>query len=325
MLNKYSKNMPLEVQTKSFNHTIMYVLTFILTMGSVWVLAADNHTLIRWWYAFLLSFLFATRIYSFYRKEYLFYLLELCYVVNFVSIITVPANYGMKYLYPFMHGPLAGYALVFGDALLPHDWDRTTSYSIHVLGAVFTRRLYWNGDQSQTYSLSDLTFNAFLQHMLILFGLYMLWAVPYTLFYLFPFNGKGHTMARYVNRMKDTDELSFETKIKYIRDHAFFVNLAIVFGIFSMYCWQFNYFVVFCEIMSGILNGAWLYYTGKRFNTRKFLVEAWCKTKEHVKVDSQKLSVDFKVKNGTHIEMKPFSLPKVIKTDSDTSEQKKDN
>lgn len=305
--------MPLDVETKTFKHTIMYILIFLLTMVSVWILATDNHMIIRWWYSILLSFLFVTRIYSFYRKEYLLYLLELCYVVNFVSIFTVPFNIGMEYLYPFMHGPLACYALVFGDALLPHDWDRTTSYAIHVLGAIFTRRLYWNGDPNQIYSIEDLNVNKFIHHMLVSFVIYLCWAIPYSVFYLFPFNGNGYTMARYVNKLKNTDELSFYLKIRYIRDHMFFVNLGIIIGILSMYCWQFNYFVIFCEIMSGILNGGWLYYTGKRFNTRKFLIELWCKTNDYVKIDSKNLSVDLKIKNNTHIEMKPFTIPKIIK------------
>lgn len=313
--------MPTEVQTKTFSHYVMYVTTFVLTMISVWILASDNHTLIKWWYSFLMVLLFFTRAYSFYRKGYLLYLFELCYVVNFVSIFTIPSNLGMKILYPYMHGPLAGYALIFGDALIFHDWDRTTSYAIHVLGGVFTRRLYWNGENSQLYNLSDLTLTSFLNHFLIAFGLYMCWLVPYSLFFLFPFNGNGATMARYVNRIKDNEPISLWFKIKYVRDHAFFVNLAIIVGIFSMYCWQFNYFVVFCEIMSGIANGGWLYYTGKRFNTRQFLADAWLKTTENVKVDKNELTLNLKVKPGVHVELNPMKLPKVIKTDSDQNDQ----
>lgn len=302
-----------EIETKTFKHTIMYILTFLLTMMSVWILAFDNHNIIKWWYSLLLSFLFVTRIYSFYRKDYLLYLLELCYVVNFVSIFYIPLGFDIKYIYPFMHGPLACYALIFGDALLPHDWDRTTSYAIHVLGAIFTRRLYWNGNPAIIYTLSDLTFYNFLHNIQMSFIIYLCWMIPYSLFFLIPYNGKKYTMAKYVNRLKNTDDLTPIQKFRYIRDHMLFANLGIVIGIISMYCWQFNYAIVFCEIMSGILNGGWLYYTGKRFNTRKFLIELWCKTNDYVKIDSNNLSIDFKIKNDTHVELKPFTIPKFIK------------
>jgi hypothetical protein len=254
------------VRTDTVGHYVMYVTGICSLLGSVWVLASDFHPLIKCWYSGLLSFLFATRLYSFYKKNYLWYLLEMCYIVNIVSIFTVQFDnfgYTMKLLYPFIHGPLAGYALLYGDAIILHNWDKTTSYAIHVLGGVFTRRLYWNGDQLYVNSLSDLTLGAFFGHLKMSFLLYLVWAIPYTFFYLLPFNGNVMTMAKYVYRKSATDKLTLEEKLKYIGYHMIFCNLTLIVGIFSIYCWQFNYFVVGCEIFSGILNGGWHYYKHK--------------------------------------------------------------
>lgn len=318
-----------QVQTNNFSHFISFVCIVTLAIGTGYILSPNDHIKIKYYYSILLSLLFLTRFYSFYRKDWLLYLFEMCYIVNFVSIFIVPLNYGLELIYPFMHGPLAGYSLVYGDAIVFHDWDRTTSCAIHVLGGVITRRLYWNGDQALTHTLTELTLPVFFNHMKVSFLLYLVWAIPYTFLFLLPYNGKSTTMAKYVYRMKNDQTLTLKQKLEYIGYHMFFVNLAQIMGIFSMYCWQFNYFVVGCQIASGVINGGWYYYTGKRFNTKKFLSDMFFAVKNHVEINSKTLTVDVKIKDkeGTseHVRITPLQLPKIINKENTSNDRKKDN
>lgn len=303
------------VKTDTFQHYAIYLFNMIAMLGTSWVLATNDHQLIKWWSVAFFVILCGTRFYSFYRKDYLFFLLEMCYTANLASIICIATECDLKLIYPFMHGPLMAYSLVYGDAIILHDLDKTTSYAVHTFGSVVTRRLYWNGDSTQTLSLADMTLSSFFGYFKTSYLLYLGWAIPYAMFYLFPFDGEGITMARYVYRLGPKDILTLEQKIKYITGHMFFVGLTLAVGVFSMYYWQFNYFMVFSQIVSGIINGGWHYYTGKKFNPKKFLSETFFAVKSNVKINKDDMSVSVKLKDDEHVKFTPLQFPQIVKDD----------
>ena len=285
------------VKTDTFQNYVIYIFILFEIITSAWLLGSNDHELMKYWYAFVQLSLFGTRIYSFYRKDYLLYLFEMCYIVNIISIFIVPTNYCLKYIYPFFHGPLMAYALVYGDAIVLHDLDRTTSYAIHTFGAIFTRRFYWNNPEENYLTLENLTLTGFGSNILISVQLYLCWAVPYTLLYLIPYNGTSPTMLKYVARMKNDDVPSLFQKMMYISSHFLFITIALIIGNFSMYCWQFNYFMVALQVLSGFLNGGWYYYTGKKLNPKKALSEALFAVKNTVKVNKDTKSLEISLKD----------------------------
>ena len=285
-------------------------------IGTAWICGSNDHLLLRNWYMFTMVSLFATRLYSFYRKNYLLYLLEMCYLINIVSMISVYFNVGLEYVYPFLHGPLIAYSLYYCDALILHDLDKTTSLAIHSFGAIITRRLYWQGDPSLILKLGDLTFNTFLNKMLTSFVCYLFWAVPYCIFYLFPFNGNGYTMIRYVARVDNNVVVDAQSKIKYIFCHMLCCLTALVFGNLSMFCWQLDYAIIVAQIMSGIIHGGWYYYKDHKFKVKDAHKEVMESIRSNVKINSSTLSVKLKEDDDKikHLQMKLGDIPKIITT-----------
>ena len=95
-----------KIPVDTFTNYIIYIFLIFEIIGTAWMCGYNDHYLLRLWYTFTMITLFVTRICSFYRKDYMMYLLEMCYVVNIVSIFFVYFDFGIKYIYPFLHGPL---------------------------------------------------------------------------------------------------------------------------------------------------------------------------------------------------------------------------
>lgn len=271
------------IETNLFDHYLSYLFIMFCSITTAWLLGNNDHVLIRYWYPIIMGLLIGTRIVNFYKRKYQLYLLEMCYVVNLVSIIIIPLEYDIRYIYPFLHGPLMTYSLVYGDSIVPHNLEKTTSYAIHSIGSIISRRLYWNGDPSLWLTINDLTFSSFLKHFSTSMIVYMIWALPYY-FYLFSYNGNLMTMGKYVYRLNPEDQLTLYLKIKYAFLHISFASLTLMIGILSMHCWQFNYFTVGCQILSGFLHGGWYYYTGHKLNFFKMLVKTFLTVKTTVKI-----------------------------------------
>lgn len=304
-----------KVPTDTFKNYVIYLFLMFEMLGTAWLCGSNNHTYLRYWYVFTMATLFITRIYSFYRKNYLLYLYELCYAVNIVSMFSVYLNIGIEYVYPFLHGPLIAYSLFFGDALILHDLDKTTSLAVHCFGAIITRRLYWHGDEKLTLEFSDLTLESFKQKMLISFLCYSIWAFLYSVFFLFPYNGQGLTMVRYVARLEKYEKIPNFTKIKYIFYHMIYSFCALIIGNLSMYIWQLDYLLITIQIISGIGHGGWYYYKEHKFKYNEAHDELMKSIKNHITL--HKTSFKLKIKESEneteHIEMTLGTIPKLIK------------
>ena len=312
-----------KISIDTFTNYVIYVFLICEIIGTAWICGHNDHELLKTWYIFTTITLFGTRVCSFYRKDYMLYLLEMCYVVNLVSIISMYFNVGMKYVYPFLHGPLIAYSLLYGDALIVHDLDKTTSLAIHAFGAIITRRLYWNGDFSEILSLESLTLNSFLRKMQISFFCYLAWAVPYCIFYLFPYKGNKQTMIKYVARLKNDDKVTFTMKFQYIFWHMVYVLCALVLGNLTMYCWQLDYFLIIVQILSGIIHGGWYYYKEHKFKFNEAKEDIINIIENNIEVKDIKtilLKLKEEQESVNHLEITIGKIPKIIVTSKPKNE-----
>lgn len=296
-----------KVPTNTFQNYIIYLFLMFEIVGTAWICGSNDHALLRTWFTFTMITLFVTRLYSFYKKGYLLYLWEMCYFVNLVSIPMIYNDIGMNYIYPFLHGPLIAYSLIFGDALILHDLDKTTSLAIHSFGAIITRRLYWQGDQSLILSLEDLTLESFGQQMLVSIGCYLLWVIPYCIFYLFPFNGSGHTMIRYTTRLDENGIVTTIMKAKYIVLHMLLVVLALLMGNLAMYIWQFDYVLIISQIICGVIHGGWHYYKEHKFKFEEAQKDLMKSINTHLKLKEIK-------DTNMHLQVEFEKNPKIVVT-----------
>ena len=304
-----------KISVNTFSNYVIYVFLIFEIIGTAWICGHDDHNLLKLWYVFTMFTLFCTRICSFYRKDYMLYLLEMCYVVNIVSMFSVYFNVGIEYVYPFLHGPLIAYSLFYGDALIVHDLDKTTSLAIHAFGAVITRRLYWQGDIITIRSLNLLSIESFSKDMLTSFVCYLFWAIPYVLLYLLPYNGNKQTMIKYVAKLKNNDIVTFQMKMQYIFWHMIYVMGALIIGNLTMYCWQLDYLLIFTQVLSGIIHGGWYYYKEHKFKFNEAKSEIIKIIENNVEIkDINTILLKLKEEDESveHLQIKFGSVPKVI-------------
>lgn len=197
---------------KSLKEYFGQLYLIFCAVSMTWVLANDDHNLIKYWYTFVIASLMAFRIVSFFRKGWQCFLIEMCYVMTMLSLFIIWFDYDIKIIYPFIHGPLAFYTLGFGDAAIFNNLAKSTTFALHSGGGIVTRRLYWNGDPNLIVGFADLTLNSFKTRLIDCIKLYFLWAFPYYI-WLFSTNWKLTNMAKDIFGVKPEDDLDFLKKI----------------------------------------------------------------------------------------------------------------
>lgn len=90
-------------------------------------------------YSAELMFLMPIRLYTFYRKQYQYFLADLCYFVNILNLIYIwlfPES-GPLFIscYAFSFGTLSWAVITWRNSLVLHSIDKTTSAFIHILPA----------------------------------------------------------------------------------------------------------------------------------------------------------------------------------------------
>lgn len=282
---KIEKIRPLKSLKEYFSQ--LYLIFCVVSM--TWFLADNDHFLIKCWYTFEITSLMLFRSISFVRKNLQCFLLEMCYFMTALSLYIILTDQDIKIIYPFIHGPLALYTLVYGDALNFSDLAKSTTFALHSGGGIVTRRLYWNGNQSLILSLSDLTYESFKNRFVNCLKLYFMWAIPYYI-WLFFTNWKLINMAKYTFGIAPENDVHFLLKIKYCALHFFAISLALCIGILSMHVKYLNYFIVTCQIVSGFAQGASYDFTGHRINFFKLFAKAYLYTKTEIVKQVKKIS-----------------------------------
>jgi hypothetical protein len=180
----------------------------------------------------------------------------------------------IRTIYPFLHGPLAFYTLMYGDALIYSDLAKSTTFAIHSGGSVVSRRLYRNGDPILILTLKDLTIESFNVHFKSCMTIYFCWAIPYYI-WLFFTNNEYTNIIKWTFGLGSKDVVPLYLKFKYIVLHFLAVSVALVVGILSMHFEYLNIFIVSCQVISGFAQGAAYDFTGHRINFFKLFAKAY--------------------------------------------------
>lgn len=255
----------------------LYLIFCVVSM--TWILGDNNHDLIKYWYTFVIVSLLTFRAISFVRKGFECYLIEMCYIATLFSLPIILFDYDIKIIYPFIHGPLAFYTLIYGDAIVFNDLAKSTTFALHSGGGIVTRKLYWNGNPNLIVTLTDLTFDSFKLRLFDCLQLYLIWAIPYYI-WLFSTNSKRMNMVRYSFGIKAEDDVLLKQKIQYCLMHFVGVTVTLSIGIISMHFKYLNYAIVACQVISGFAQGASYDFTGKRINFFKLFAKGFLYTKE---------------------------------------------
>jgi hypothetical protein len=251
----------MESKKYSLREYVSYLFLMVLFTATTWLLGKNDHQLLKYWFPIVMIGLLALRIPDFMTKKYHHFLSEMCYYVNIIAIIILINGYDIRYVIPFLHGPLLSYAIFSGDAFVPNDLPRTTSFAIHALGTVISRRLYWSGDAKLWLDMNDLISGSFVYYFAVSFLIYLIWFVPYSC-YVFWYKGESLTMLRYTLKLHVSEEVSKSTKLRYLFGHMFGTMFSIVLGVILMHNWLLDDIFVGAQILSGFVQGAYYYYSG---------------------------------------------------------------
>jgi hypothetical protein len=148
------------------------------------------------------------------------------------------------------------YAIVFRDAFIPHNLQRSTSYALHSLGTIVSRRLYWHGNSPLDFS--DLTMTSFTNYFIFSAQFYMIWFIPYSTM-VFLYSGYSMTLCREIYKLGDKEEIPIYIKTKYLFHHLWQSLLSICLGIVLMHSNILDNMVCFIQVFGGILHGGLWY------------------------------------------------------------------
>jgi hypothetical protein len=205
--------------------------------------------------------LLGLRISEFIEIKYHHFLIEMCYYINFITMVVVLMGWDVKIIYSFTHGPLLFYCILFGDAPIPDNLTRTLTFAIHCYSALVTRKIYW----TETNDLDQiLTWDNFYSEFVLSLKIYMCWFILYSL-YLIKYNGKSDNMIRYIFKIDKQTIPRIQTKLLYLLTHFCAIVTTCSFGILFRYNYWVNNFVVGLMILSSLVQISRFYYK-KNYN-----------------------------------------------------------
>lgn len=239
---------------KIFQNYVSIPLVITLLCITSWIFGYGNLDLIRYWYVISLGCLIVIRTIEFVEIKYYHFLTEMCYYINIISIIVVLFDFDIKLIYPFTHGPLLLYCIVFGDAPIPERLTRVLTFVIHSYSALVSRKIYWS--KKNNYLLETNNSNTFIHELSNSMAIYFVWFIIYSI-YLLKYNGKSTTMIKYMFKIDKNVQPSLKLKLVWLAIHFITILLTCSFGIVTKYNYWFNNFVIIIMLASGI------YHTGK--------------------------------------------------------------
>lgn len=235
-----------------------YSIPFVITLMCItsWVFGTGDVQLIRYWYVCSMCVLLGLRISEFVEIKYHHFLVEMCYFINVLTMGVVLVGYDVRIIYPFTHGPLLFYCVLFGDAPIPDRLTRVLTFSIHCYSALVTRKIYW----CENYDFEQfLTWENFLSEFVISLQIYLVWFIFYSV-YLIKYDGKSDNMIKYIFKIDKKTIPSIWTKLLYLVTHFTLVMFTCGLGILFRYNYWINNIVVSLMILSSIYQTGKFYY-----------------------------------------------------------------
>jgi hypothetical protein len=254
--NIYSKP---KSNKKLFQNYVSIPLVITLLCITSWIFGYGDLNLIRYWYVFSLGFLIGIRAIEFVEIKYYHFLTEMCYYINIVSIIVVLFDFDIKLIYPFTHGPLLLYCIVFGDAPIPDRLTRVLTFVIHSYSAVVSRKIYWIKNYNLTDTNCLISFETFINELKQSIVIYLAWFIVYSI-YLLKYNGKSDTMIKYMFKIDKNTQPSLKLKLLWLAIHFATITITCSFGVITKYNYWFNNFVIIVMLLSGIFHTGKFYY-----------------------------------------------------------------
>lgn len=234
---------------------------FVITLLCVtsWIFGNGNIQLIRYWYVFSMCCLLGLRISEFVEIKYHHFLVEMCYYVNILTMGVVLLGYNVRIIYPFTHGPLLFYCIIFGDAPIPDRLTRVLTFFVHCYSALVTRKIFW----TENYNISEhLTWENFYCELVSAFKIYLFWFLLYSV-YLLRYSGNSDTMIKYIFKLDKGIQPNIQTKLLWLLIHLVCVMITCSFGILFRYNYMLNNLIVIITILSSIYQIGKFYYKHK--------------------------------------------------------------
>jgi len=241
---------------KMFQNYVSIPLVITLLCITSWIFGFGNLTLIRYWYVISLGCLIGIRAVEFVEIKYYHFLTEMCYYINVISIIVVLFDLDIKLIYPFTHGPLLLYCIIFGDAPIPDRLTRVLTFVIHSYSALVSRKIYW----SKNYYLLEINnLDTFINEIKQSITIYLIWFIVYSV-YLLKYNGRSNTMIKYMFKIDKNTQPSLQLKLLWLATHFVTIIITCSFGIITKYNYWLNNFVIIIMLLSGIYHIGKFYY-----------------------------------------------------------------
>lgn len=171
-------------------------------------------------------------------------------------MIVVFFDYDIKLIYPFTHGPLLFYCIIFGDAPIPDHLSRVLTFVVHSYSAIVSRKIYWTNNY---YNPPSNNLHTFCNELFDAMKIYSIWLVIYSI-YLIVYNGKSDTMIKYMFKIDKNTQPSLQLKLLWILTHFIAIIISCSFGIVSKYNYWLNIVIIMIMLLSGIYNTSKYYY-----------------------------------------------------------------
>lgn len=236
--------------------------TFIFSLYSLllleWFVATQNIFALRILFPIVSIIMMLHRIYEFcFIKKCPLFLMEFCYVIWIWSVVIISMNADVRYIYPFLHGPLILFTALDGEPYIFNNMNKITSVMLHNFAAVIVCVMYLNSNNFEQLDKLHSNFLHYFKYCMIIFGS---WFVPFSVF-LFVYNGTAKTLLRHKFVSNKDQPTPFNIKITYFFCYLIVMVGTISFGIVSMHCIQLSYTMMLISLTSIIVNTSWYYYS----------------------------------------------------------------
>lgn len=247
---KYIPEKKITPNINIFENYISIPFTITLLCLTSYIFGYGDLQIIKYWYCFSLGCFLLIRISEFVEIKYYHFLIEMCYYINIISIIIVLFDFDIKIIYPFTHGPLLLYCLIFGNAPIPDRLSRSITFVIHSYSTIVSRKIYW---AKNFVNPPNNNLNTFIDELKLSIIIYMIWFIFYSI-YLIKYDGKSDTMIKYMFKIEKNSQPSLKLKLLWLLTHFVTIVLSCSFGIVAKYNYWFNNFIILIMIVSGIYN-----------------------------------------------------------------------
>jgi hypothetical protein len=258
-------------KAKQFFTLVYTISTLILT---IFFLGSSNIFALRVLYPFTCGLTLLFRIEEFYRKGFILFFVELCYFLFVWTAVAVACGFDVRYVYPFLQGPLIWFSLINGESYSFHNLNRVTSFIIHNFGAFVTCCIYLNYDDDKIFHIRDIRTN-FYPYFKICMIIFACWYFCFSVF-LFGYNGTEITLLRHKFKVPKDEQTPLKLKLQYFFGYPILMVLGLCFGIVSMHVKEITYAMFVLSISFAIIQTGWYYYvdgdTKNKLTLEKFVI-----------------------------------------------------